>query len=636
METYNWEKPDDIYSAILTLYAAQTQEEQLEGQTVERNGVGFNSADAEYMSSLANQIQSKGWLSPKQVAIAKTVLPKYAKQLGGLQRSITVATVASATFIPVPKPKRNNGRVDIQGDDLIFTPNIYPSVQAKDLGLRWNSKDKSWHGRASSSTISGLELMFGDLEITEEAAHFVEAFNTPVTLSPVVHDSSLFDFQKEATEFMIKTRRSLLGLAPGLGKTASSIFAANEVKCESILVVCPLSLVRNWRNEIKKWIGKPATIWHGKIENWEPYDKWVITNYETFTRNLDDIIAQEFDVAIIDESILVKNRKAKRTEACEKFGKTTKFMWLLSGSPTSKFLDDMWSQLHIIDPRRFSSYWRFVDQYCVKEVNQWGTAVVNNQDDAIVRLKRDLADVYFCRTQAEVLNIPDWIFSTVEVPMSKAQFKYYEEMELEFLANLPSGDVVLAPNMLSQMIRLRQFASNPVLLEGADDGCKWKATEEMLEFEEFPVIIWTEFIHTADLMVERLGRKYRVRRLTGSTPSDERQDIVDAFQNGEVDILVAHPAVGKFGLTLTKARTAIYMERSFNGDDFYQSLYRIKRIGTTQSPHVICMVATRPDGDELTIDGVVDRVLSFRKDSSIAITSGLIGQLLGKSQPVEN
>jgi len=246
-------------------------------------------------------------------------------------------------------------------------------------------------------------------------------------------------------------------------------------------------------------------------------------------------------------------------------------------------------------------------------------------------LKADLSDIYFCRTMDEVLDIPTWIFDTLPIPMNKSQYKLYAQMESEFLADLPDGDQLLAPNILSQMVRLIQLSSNPMLVGGDDDGAKWKALEEVLEYETGPFIVWTNFIPTAKNIRDRLKSKYRCELMIGETPNEERDQIKDKFQNGEVDILIAHPAVGKFGLTLTRARTAIYLERSFNGDDYYQSLYRIRRIGTEVSPHVIHLVAVRPDGKEgNTIDQVVDMVLDYRKNSSLSITSGFIRDNLGR------
>jgi SNF2 family DNA or RNA helicase len=197
-------------------------------------------------------------------------------------------------------------------------------------------------------------------------------------------------------------------------------------------------------------------------------------------------------------------------------------------------------------------------------------------------------------------------------------------MEEEFLAQLPESDeVVIAPNILAQLTRLIQLASNPLILRGADVGAKWDAVEELLEFETLPAIVWTSYIITAECMEQRLRKKYRVACLTGQTNETMRQIAVDKLQNGELDVLIAHPGVGKFGLTLTAARTAIYLERSYNGDDYFQSLHRIRRIGTKFSPHVLHLISCGPKG-QTTVDHVIDRVLRFRKDSAIKLTSGLL------------
>jgi SNF2 family DNA or RNA helicase len=205
-------------------------------------------------------------------------------------------------------------------------------------------------------------------------------------------------------------------------------------------------------------------------------------------------------------------------------------------------------------------------------------------------------------------------------------------MERTFIATLPDGDEVLAPIVLTQMLRLVQIASNPVLLGGSDDSNKWKAVGEMLEYEQLPAIVWTAFKKTAEMLEQRLGERYRVATLTGDTPEEQRQDIINRFQNGSLDILIAHPGVGKYGFTMTAARTAIYLERGYNGDDYYQSLHRIRRIGTTVSPHVIHLISARPNGvaGGATIDNVIDKVLTYKRDNSMKLTTGLIRDLFSR------
>ena len=624
----NWEDPIFVLNSLVALHKEQTEDERINRQTTHQNGVGFNSLDAPFLSSIADQLSRTHTVSEKQYAIVLELLPKYRTQIGLLQASNLVAIQPYGINTPM---QNNNGTLKIIGDSLIFYPNIYPSVQVKPLGFNWKSNPSRWIGPVRRSLIEGVQRLFSNIALDESVTAYLENDDRQVELSSTVHESSLFPYQKEATAFELKHKKCLLGLAPGTGKTASAIFAANELNPEKILVICPLSLVYMWKAQIKKWLNKDAVIWHGKVDTWEEYDQWVIANYDTAVRNNVDMLNQKFSVLILDESILLKNRKALRTREMQSLSRSAEYVWLLSGSPISKFYDDMWSQLNVVDPKRFKSYWRFAENYCIVEQNQWGTQITGNQNDATQRLKNDLSDIYFCRTMDEVLDIPDWVFDTVPVPMSSGQYKLYEQMENEFLADLPEGDQLLAPNVLSQMIRLIQLSSNPILVGGPDDGAKWKALTELLEFEEGPFIVWTNFIQTANELEKRLCSKYSIGKMTGETPPELRQDIVDNFQAENLDILIAHPAVGKFGLTLTKARTAIYVERSFNGDDYYQSLYRFRRIGTTVSPHVIHLVAQRPDGKNgSTIDQIIDRVLDYRKNSSLSITSGFIRDNLGK------
>jgi hypothetical protein len=67
--------------ALLRLYSFQTDDEKWTGSTQDRNGAGFNGVDSEILSSFAVQLSTRGWLSPKQLSVARKLLPKYAQQL---------------------------------------------------------------------------------------------------------------------------------------------------------------------------------------------------------------------------------------------------------------------------------------------------------------------------------------------------------------------------------------------------------------------------------------------------------------------------------------------------------------------------------------------------------------------------
>lgn len=522
----------------------------------------------------------------------------------------------------------SQGTVEIREGKIIFSPSIFPTSQVRILGFNWNGS--AWVAPISLDRFTGLNRIFNNLIADPSVKEWLSALRAPIgELSSEIRED-LFPFQRDAVKFLMKnnTRGALLALAPGLGKTICAIRAALALNRKKILIIAPLSLLLNWKKEIIRWSGDTSIeVIHGAFTG-SPA-KWIITNYDT-------IRIQEpagiYDQIIIDESVCIKNRKAERTEAVYQWIRSTLggSAWLLSGAPTTKFYDDLWSQLHAIDPGRFSSYWRFAERYCYIERNQWGSKISQNRVGAETDLKRDLADVYFSRTQDDVLDLPEILYETLDIAMEPEQSRIYAEMESDFLAHLGEldEDVVLAPNVLVQLTRLLQIASNPKLIGGKDGSGKRSALVDLLSRSEFPVIVWSNFIQSAEDLKNVLGKikgkPYRVEVLNGSTPVEERQSIVDRFQRKEIEVLIAHPAVGKFGLTLTAARSALYLERSFMADDYYQSLYRIRRIGMeSRSPSVIHLLSVTPEGEQ-TVDHVVDRVLGSRVDATRKLTAGML------------
>jgi SNF2 family DNA or RNA helicase len=348
-----------------------------------------------------------------------------------------------------------DGKIWRDKDRLLFEPNIYPSTQVKTIGFRWaQDGSNSWEAPLRLSAYEKLIEMFPNHVTDTSVVNWLDELNKPVELSDNILQSDLMAFQREAVAFMLKTERGMLGLAPGLGKTPVSIKALQEVGGRT-LIVCPLSLVYNWVREILKWADEDCEIWHG----WsgESETNWVITNYETVLNymvrydiktvqkngkpkktkvNWRPIRQFPFNNIIIDESILVKNRKAQRSKAIYTIANkltAVKRVYLLSGSPISKFLVDIWHQFHIIDRKRFPSYWKFAHNYCVVEKNFWGTQITSDQPEAINKLKYENRDIYFARTQDQVLNLPDWIFDILEIPMDPQQTKLYHQMQTDII-----------------------------------------------------------------------------------------------------------------------------------------------------------------------------------------------------------
>jgi SNF2 family DNA or RNA helicase len=625
----DFKSTEHLEKAVVTLYHYQTPDEQEAEITAYLNTMGFNGVDASFGTSVAKQRLAGRRLSEKQLNVLRKMLPKYRRQLED-------RTNWQDTHLPeiIEVKKNSTGKPTLTGPGLLtlddkgrleFIPNVYPTNQLKGQGWRrGNQKFWTWVTHFSLDAVNLIKHFWPDITVDETVIQLLDQLLRGEELPEEIDKHPiLFPFQKEAIQFLHSSPRAMLALAPGLGKTACSIFAADIApSSDQILVVAPLTLVWNWRREIGKWLGDSSVQWHGKPAKWPEPERWVVTNYETVARNLDAFLDEAWDIVIVDESILVKNRKAKRTKAVKELTKDMELRaWELSGNPTSRFYDDLWSQLNILQPKRFRSYWRFARKYCHVWDNGWGLQITGNRPGAAKQIQDDMADIYFCRTQDQVLDLPDWLFETYEIPLYEDQWKPYQEMEAKFWADLGDDQILLSPNQLSQLTRLIQLASSPSLVGGKTRAAKWDAAIDMLEWVEKPAIIWTNFVDTAAAIQESLLHKgFTASKLTGKTPQAQREAIVDSFQDGNLDVLVAHPKVGKFGLTLTAARTAIYLERNYEGDNYYQSLHRVRRIGTTQSPLVINLLATGPKGSR-TVDHIIDKVLEYRKDESFTLTT---------------
>lgn len=531
----------------------------------------------------------------------------------------------------------SQGTLRLDGTRLVFEPLVYPVAQIALDG--WHSRDGIWLAPASQQRAERLLQQYPRIEATSALLAWLAASALPAS-SPVEQTTDLYPYQQRAVAWLAERNNALLAIAPGLGKSAIALQALRQRGCKRILVVCPLTLVSTWQREIARWWPEGSlevrtydALWRGTTVRVRksPDAPWSYALDKPVLR----AIRRSFDALLFDESVLLKSRSALRTRVARFIRRAVRGpCWMLSGSPTTRFYDDLWAQVHVLAPREYPSYWRFAWRYTLQHTTVWGTQIVANVPQIEPTLREDLRTILYAYSYTDLAReepdkaIPEWTFETQEAPLPVGWWKLYCQMQKQFLADLPGGDRLLAPNALAKMVRLLQLASHPALTDppGAvwsSKGGKLEALLELLHTLPAPVIIWTNFVATAKHLAHVLQKPC----LIGDTTPAERGRIVDEFQAGQWDGLVAHPGVGRFGLTLTAARSAVYVERSYNGDDYYQSLHRLRRIGTTEPPRIVKLLATGPEGQR-TIDHVIDRVLDYRVRKAQALTTALIRGVL--------
>lgn len=520
--------------------------------------------------------------------------------------------------------------LDYINNQFRFYPDVLPGNEAKAIGGRYDKRDENWIFPPVRSSYYSLVRLYGnDIDLTLAAKEYIEQRYVYTNERIEYLDDNLYPYQKDAIAFLTKNDHPglMLSLSPGLGKTLVSIAAAKQLDLKRILVICTLTLTKTWQDEIKKWSGAEALIIHGVHIFVDCI--WTITNYDSVVSHPDSYISQKWDLVICDESILLKSRaqtgskkkagRIERTKIIKELVEQVPRVWLLSGSPISRNASDLWQQFNIMLPDCFSSYWRFIEEYCYLERTQWGTRIVGTKKN--IDFVREFADIKFQVNKEDVLDLPEYLYETYTVELTSRQRQIYDELEREFVAKLDGweGREISVTSILAELTRLQQIVSNLRNL-----GTSWpnSSSKADLLFElvrneeiETPAIIWVNWVETGKTLLNMFDSRNQdgqIAFIYGDTPPEERIRILSDFKAGKINYLILTLGTGKYGLTLIEAKTIVYYDRSFDADAYVQSLERVSRIGLTHRPTVISLVCPGTV-DELIQKNLLNKGFSMSK-----------------------
>ena len=303
------------------------------------------------------------------------------------------------------------------------------------------------------------------------------------------------------------------------------------------------------------------------------------------------------DFPSVDESTTIKNPKANRSKALVSLGQSATYKRILTGSPVTKSPMDLYAQCGFMDKRLlgFDSYYAFQGRYAVTRTQRMGSH--SFQQIVGYRNLEELADKLnsfsFRVTKDEALDLPDKIYTTREVYCTKEQLQYYHSIKTAAIALLEEGQLVSAPSVMTQLLRLQQVLCGHIM---TDDGelveFPTKRIEALLDtVEEMSgkVIIWSRFRYDIRKIAVTLESKYGPGSTVsyfGDTSDEERQEAIKQFQFGDARFFVANPQTAGYGLTLTAATNVIYYANDFNLETRVQS--RIVLIDWSASSCDVC------------------------------------------------
>lgn len=519
--------------------------------------------------------------------------------------------LAKENFATVGKKRFYSAKYDKL---LEFYRDISPSISAQET-------------ESFLALIKELEKRAKDLKRNAAAKQSTDAEIEKELFSDESLVAKLFPHQRVAVKWLLEREYALLGDDMGLGKTLS-VLATIDVLLQSeqisfSLIVCPNSLTRNWLREVstflpnRKFVSLPDAPKERsrilrQIKSGIISCDAIVVNYERMRRPdvheaLCSLLSERSSLLCCDESQRMKNARSQTFIALKELAPLSKRRIALSGTPTPRDITDIWSQIQLLDlGERFGTHYTKWLKSVAELGNKYSDFAVRKfKDGAVDETISRVHELLLRRRKEDVISLAEKTFVVRDCILNGTQASRYKEVCEQLLlriGTLSGGNFIKQiDNLLEEYLRAVQIASNPRLVDE-----NWKGEPiKFLELDEIvnevvkergeKIVIWTNFVKNIDELVDRY-KEFGAKPFSGKVSTSSRDSTIQEFQNGsEIKILVAIPAAGGVGITLTAAQTAVYIDKSWNAEHWLQSVDRIHRIGQRGSVSIISLSACKVD-----------------------------------------
>jgi len=439
--------------------------------------------------------------------------------------------------------------------------------------------------------------------------------------------TNLHVYQKNAIDFFKEQKRCALFLDMGMGKTTTTLTAITDLidsfAVDKVLIIAPLRVANSvWKQECEQWghlKDLKVSVCTGSERNRLAA---LQTSADVYTINRENIKwlvdfygkKWPFDCVIIDESSSFKNASSQRFKALKKVAPLTNYMLLLTGTPSPNGLLDLWPQLHLIDfgERLGRTMTAYKQRFFESDYMGYNYTPREGSQSKIEKL---ISDKCLSMTADDYLELPERINIVEKLQLPKKVLAQYQDFEKEMFIDFENAEAVEALSAAVLANKLLQFAN----------GCLY--TDELKNYEELHKV---KLDALADLIEANEGEniliaynyKSDLERLAKRFPDaqilDKEQSTIDAWNAGEIPLLLAHPASAGHGLNIQKGGALIvWFGLNWSLELYQQFNARLHRQGQKKPVRIVHLVC------EDTID---ERVLQVINDKD-ASQNGLIQAL---------
>lgn len=444
-------------------------------------------------------------------------------------------------------------------------------------------------------------------------------YEVPDAMKPILRD-----YQKTGYRWLCTIAQlgfgGILADDMGLGKTLQIITLLEHARLEAIsktvdltdtashtacpppvsLIVCPSSLVYNWDSEIEHFAPNLKTLLitgtaqerQELLTHYADYDV-LITSYDMLKRDIASYDNLHFHYQIIDEAQYIKNPRTQAARSVCNIHSVTRFA--LTGTPIENRLSELWSIFEYLMPGFLYPY-----AYFRSELEQ---PIVENKDQiAATRLQQLVRPFIMRRLKTDVLKeLPDKLEHAVYAQMTDEQNKLYTANTLKLQKDLEQqSDSMFKTSkiqILAELTKLRQLCCDPSLIYQNYHGGSAKLDTCIQLIENamaggHKILLFSQFTSMLDVIERRLkAERILYYRLDGSTKSEQRTRLVNAFNENKIPVFLISLKAGGTGLNLTGADIVIHYDPWWNAAAQNQATDRAHRIGQTHTVTVYKLIA---------------------------------------------
>jgi superfamily II DNA or RNA helicase len=412
-------------------------------------------------------------------------------------------------------------------------------------------------------------------EFIKQKEHSTGNFGESVSWIP----NNMFDFQKYILEYAAKKGRAAVFLDTGLGKTIIELTLAknySNLTGKPVLIITPLAVAFQFISEARKFgIDDISYSKDGKYES-----KIVICNYE----RLNKFNSLDFDCVILDESSILKNFKGAIKNEVTSFLKKVKYRFLFTATPSPNDFIELGTSSEAL------GYLGYTDML---------TKFFTNNEDTISPM--NIGVQWILKGHAKE-NFFKWV-SGWSISMRKpSDLGFDDEKFILPKLILNNHSVKNDKNMCvnGQMLMFNLVAQRLTEIREEQKCTIEKRCEEAVKLSANynTSVYWCNFNDEGDLL-EKLDKN--AKQIKGSMDLDEKEELLLAFNNGDIKKLITKPKITAFGLNWQHCNHTVYFP-TFSYEQYYQAIRRFWRFGQKKDVIVDLVYS---DGQQRILDGLL-------------------------------